>query len=122
MDTPTKEKKKTTVGHVLLSGLIMGIVIIFMAYKDKEDSLNPPVPPKVTPEDISRMRMNMLKEMVKESAKDPDSINFLEDYYDENTSCVKYTGTNGFGGRVRGVASLHKGVFSTSFATFKKVC
>jgi len=78
--------------------------------------------PVVTAQDISYQRMDLLKNTVRETAKDPRSIDFIEEYYSDSTSCVVYTGTNGFGARVRGVASLHNGKFSTSQQTFEKVC
>lgn len=78
--------------------------------------------PVVTAQDISYQRMDLLKNTVRETAKDSRSIDFTEEYYSDSTSCVVYTGTNGFGARVRGVASLHNGKFSTSQQAFEKVC
>lgn len=76
----------------------------------------------LSPQDIIYQRMGLLKSLVRDTAKDPGSIEFLQEYYSDSTSCVVYTGTNGFGARVKGVASLHDGQFSTSQKTFDKVC
>lgn len=83
---------------------------------------SPRVEPVISAQDISYQRMDLLKATVRETAKDPDSIDFLQEEYSDSTSCVVYTGTNGFGARVRGVASLHNGKFSTSRRVFDKVC
>ena len=78
--------------------------------------------PVVTAQDIIYQRMDLLKSTVRGTAKDPRSIEFVEEYYSDSTSCVVYTGTNGFGARVQGFASLRDGKFSTSQQTFTKVC
>jgi len=83
---------------------------------------SPKSEPVLSAQDISYLRMDLLKNTVLEIAKDPNSIEFLQEYYSDSTSCVTYTGTNGFGARVKGVASLHNGKFSTSQNTFNKVC
>ena len=94
--------------------------VIFIAPLSRPSQPQPE--PVVTAQDISYQRMDLLKNTVRETAKDPRSIDFIEENYSDSTSCVVYTGTNGFGVRVRGVASLHNGKFSTSQQTFEKVC
>lgn len=83
---------------------------------------SPRVEPVITAQDVAFQRMDLLKNTVRGSAKDPHSIEFLREYYSDRSSCVVYTGTNGFGARVKGVASLHDGQFSTSQKIFDKVC
>lgn len=83
---------------------------------------SPRTEPAISAQDIAYQRMDLLKSTVRETAKDPQSIQFLHEYYSDRSSCVVYTGTNGFGARVTGVASLHDGQFSTSQKIFDKVC
>ena len=83
---------------------------------------SPKSEPVLLAQGIAYQRMDLLKNTVRETAKDSDSIKFLQEYYSDSTSCVIYTGTNGFGARVTGVASLHDGKFSTSQDTFDRVC
>lgn len=94
-------------------------VIIIVALSRPSSPKSEPV---LSAQDISYLRMDLLKNTVLEIAKDPNSIEFLQEYYSDRSSCVVYTGTNGFGAKVTGVASLHDGQFSTSQKIFDKVC
>jgi len=51
--------------------------------------------PAISAQDIAYQRMDLLKGTVRETAKDPYSIQFLQEYYSDRSSCVVYTGTNG---------------------------
>lgn len=82
----------------------------------------PVAQPGTSSEHISWKRVDVLKDTVIRTAKNPDSIRFQDEYYSDDTSCVTYTGTNGYGATVRGVAFLHKGSFGTDTRTFNEVC
>jgi len=90
--------------------IILGVMFLVTVNKFKEENNpTPPPTPKVekTPEQIAeeeketklRGQIYLLKEVLKKSAKDPDSMKFRnEGVTPDGKACVEANGKNGFGG------------------------
>lgn len=67
--------------------------------------------------------MQLLEDYVTSNLHDPDSLKIVDKATSrKGAQCMTFTATNAFGGRVKGIASLHNGKLSMSAKVFKKVC
>jgi hypothetical protein len=56
---------------------------------------SPKPPPQVNPKDVE---MAVLQTMIKQTARDPSSLQFGKETFDERGVCVQVNGKNAFGG------------------------
>ena len=73
-------------------------------------------------DDANHMRLWNVKQLIKDNANNPESIEFRKEYVDENVVCLEFTGMNGFGGIVRERIVYYKNTLTKSAKAFRKHC